>query len=372
MSTTIKEQISFPKALNIIRPSSPLIQRHDYSSSSTYSSSSPSTVSTLSNSSSNYNIRVQQPTTMINSSDFQNSYHYYYYSNNKPTTTTAAAVGSLIGVHRFLQRPRSNSSLSKSIPLFSDIVSDNENLDDSIDGLSSSDSENEMPSTTTTTTKKIVAKVKDGIIMNGKGEFVNKGRISEEQSAWLDEARANRKIADLEIEKSSLLVLNSTLEAKLKQQEVQIAELQKQLQQRNDRPLTPVSDNQVDELLLFNKNDSNFQTEEEKEIANDQVFQRIKLMLENLILQAQTALIQKSKQTGGRVLNEYNHKSEGANIASTLRRRGSDICSSSIKLVTKNSYRRSSPPVMITSPQRRSSSPRHLRQQDIEKPKWSF
>jgi hypothetical protein len=40
----------------------------------------------------------------------------------------------------------------------------------------------------------------------------------------------HNQIADLEIEKASLLVLNSTLEAKLRQQTLQIVELQKRLQ----------------------------------------------------------------------------------------------------------------------------------------------
>jgi hypothetical protein len=42
---------------------------------------------------------------------------------------------------------------------------------------------------------KVVARVKNGTIMNGKGEFVNKGiddRAS--HSSWLDEARTNRKV----------------------------------------------------------------------------------------------------------------------------------------------------------------------------------
>ncbi|KAG1248433.1 hypothetical protein G6F68_013795 [Rhizopus microsporus] len=91
---------------------------------------------------------------------------------------------------------------------------------------------------------KIVAKVRHGTIMNGKGEFVSKGSKNDH---WLDEARTNRKIADLEIENQTLLSLNTTLESKLKQQALQISELEKRLQQVNEPPLTPISDKQVDD-----------------------------------------------------------------------------------------------------------------------------
>lgn len=99
---------------------------------------------------------------------------------------------------------------------------------------------------------KVVARIKNGIIMNGKGEMVNKGfDDSSSHASWLDEARVGRKvkikkmiffllslthsnyfkqIADLEIEKSSLLALNSALESKVAQQATKIAQLEKQLQ----------------------------------------------------------------------------------------------------------------------------------------------
>lgn len=43
---------------------------------------------------------------------------------------------------------------------------------------------------------------------------------------------------------------------------------------------------------------------EDEEMEHDQVFQRIKSMLENLILQAEVALLQKTKQSG-KVLQDY-------------------------------------------------------------------
>jgi hypothetical protein len=132
---------------------------------------------------------------------------------------------------------------------------DEDDLNSSIDGLDETDEEEEEDDDDDVDEEqeepvvKVVAKIKHGTIMNGKGEFVNKGSSVTEESSWLDEARANRKvrnpvfiscyficiyifiqIADLEIEKASLLVLNTTLEAKLRQQTSQIVELQKRLQ----------------------------------------------------------------------------------------------------------------------------------------------
>lgn len=42
---------------------------------------------------------------------------------------------------------------------------------------------------------KVVARIKNGIIMNGKGEMVNKGfDDSASHTSWLDEARVGRKV----------------------------------------------------------------------------------------------------------------------------------------------------------------------------------
>jgi hypothetical protein len=56
--------------------------------------------------------------------------------------------------------------------------------------------------------------------------------------------------------------------------------------------------------LLFDDDNTVVQAQEEEEIENDQVFQRIRSMLEGLILQAEVALLQKSKQSG-KVLQDY-------------------------------------------------------------------
>ncbi|KAI9347509.1 hypothetical protein BD770DRAFT_462168 [Pilaira anomala] len=399
------------------------MQQQDSSqSSSTASSTSISTYSSISNN----HARVQP--TIINPSNFA------YFQNNWASFKSTNTVG--VNPHRFLQRPRSNSSLSKST-FFStlshsshgDDNSEEEEEDDdeyddldSIDGItdneeeeddddidySDEEEEEQQPS-------KIVAKIKHGTIMNGKGEFVNKGS-AEDQNSWLDEARANRKIADLEIEKASLLALNTTLEAKLRQQTSQIAELQKRLQM-NEGPLTPVSDKHVDETLLFDDDDETTivsTTDEDEEVETDQVFLRIKSMLEGLILQAEVALLQKTKQTG-KVLQQDQYfltreQEKKQNVQDTLHkltvrtsktpslpnsnssikrapvvRRVSDTIKPSSTKMSRNSSRNSSPPVMVTStsprpfsppPARRSASPRYSSQlrktQDLDKPKWNF
>jgi hypothetical protein len=193
---SVKEAI-LPKALNIIRPSSPLVKQQDYShSTSTSSSSSPSTISTIStNSAYNYT----QPTiiTPSNFAHFQNTWATF-----KSTNPVANPVG--VNPHRFLQRPRSNSNLSRStyfstLSLSSHNITDDEEEEEeeeddeqeddlnSIDGLS--EDEEEEPT-------KVVAKVKNGTILNGKGELVNKGGGGGGGGGgeWLDEARTNRKV----------------------------------------------------------------------------------------------------------------------------------------------------------------------------------
>jgi hypothetical protein len=164
-----------PKALNIIRPSSSPTFQQDYSSSST--GSSPSEISTISNIST---FSINKHTLFNPASLFQ---------NNK-NIKSSSVVG--VNPHRFLQRPRSNSSLSRST-FFTPFLDYNANqveddIDeydelDSIDGLTDEEDEDDT---------KIVAKIKNGTIFNGKGEFVNKG--SQNNDLWSDEARANRKV----------------------------------------------------------------------------------------------------------------------------------------------------------------------------------
>lgn len=200
-----------PKAVNIIRPSSPflhhfkpphhhLVSHHDSSqSSSTASSSSPSTLSTLSSFSSAAGPRP----TVLGPANFLS----LYAPQHKQPPGFA---------QRLLQRAKSHSNLSKLTVCTTNNVdddSDNEHSsdqdddddDDSIDGnddedthsgdhqsLSALDSEDDDDDDHYSPAK-VVARIKRGTIMNGKGEFVSKGD-DDEHSGWLDEARANRKV----------------------------------------------------------------------------------------------------------------------------------------------------------------------------------
>ncbi|ORZ01537.1 hypothetical protein BCR43DRAFT_181948 [Syncephalastrum racemosum] len=329
-----------PKAVNIIRPSSPLLhsfkrpssphhQRHTHlgfqdpsQSSSTASSSSPSTLSTLSSFSNNPRATVLGPANFLS----------LYAHQHKPNFALSFP-------QRLLQRARSNSNLSKLTVLSSssdseededndDDDDDDEDLDedetdDEIDGVDDDDNQdsphktqgkediainhdkddenNEADDNSSdddeVSPSKIVARIKNGTIMNGRGEFVSKGS-NDDHAGWLDEARANRKIADLEIEKASLLVVNTTLEATLRRQSERISELEKRLES-SDGPLTPLSDKH--EALLEAGNSDALSDEE---VENDQTFQRLRAMLQALIEQAEVAVVQKTK-VSGRVLTDY-------------------------------------------------------------------
>ncbi|RCH80062.1 hypothetical protein CU098_003295, partial [Rhizopus stolonifer] len=315
-----------PKALNIIRPSPPpFINTQDSSS----TASSPSEISTISNISTFSNSHRSPPATLFNpASLFQNNVNNF-------KTSSVNTVG--VNPHRFLQRPR-------------------------------------------------IAKMKRGTIMNGKGEFVNKG--GEDHDPWSDEARASRKIADLEIENQTLLSLNATLETKLRQQTLQISELEKKLEHVSEAPLTPISDKHVEnedegnELVLLHQSIEQDDTEAEKS------FLRIKSALEGLIEQAEVALIEESKPTA-KVLQPQD--SYYLKQAKENKRRISDTKPISVKM-TRSPSRQSSPPILqqrsaspsiqtrrsTTPSMRRSNTPSvqrpssRLSTRQTEKPKWSF
>ncbi|KAG0742048.1 hypothetical protein G6F57_003690 [Rhizopus arrhizus] len=353
-----------PKALNIIRPSSSPSFQQDYSSSST--GSSPSEISTISNIST---FSINKHTLFNPASLFQ---------NNK-NIKSSSVVG--VNPHRFLQRPRNYNANQ-----VEDDIDEYDELD-SIDGLTDEEDEDDT---------KIVAKIKNGTIFNGKGEFVNKG--SQNNDLWSDEARANRKIADLEIENKTLLLLNATLETKLRQQTLQITELEQKLRiGGGEAPLTPISDKHVED------EDEIVSIYEQEEAETEKSFQRIKSTLDHLIEEAHVALIEQSKQSR-RVLQNYEVKEEEYRLSSPTEmktrptRRTSDSSSTrsskptSIKM-SRNSSRQSSPPILqrpsspslqrTTSPSikntRRSNVPArsssrlsNTRKQDTEKPKWHF
>ncbi|KAG0186112.1 swr complex subunit [Apophysomyces sp. BC1034] len=343
-----KDQTPPPKAVNIIRPSSPFFQHfkrpvsphhlsvprdtsHSSSTASSSSTSPPSTVSALSSASST-TPSVRIPPTVLNPSNFASGFSLFqppswtqYAKQSFAAAAAAAAVSqpsspslaiNTVGLpQKLLQRPKSFSNLSRYTVVsrneyqnddYANHSTDEDALD-SIDGDTddddyedseandSSGSDGELPA-------KVVAKVKVGTIMNGKGQFVSKG-----DTETLDDARMHRKIADLEIEKTSLLTLNSTLEATVRRQAEQIAELEKRLHSETNDPRGKF----CHILDLESVEISDELTEEE--IQNDQLFQRVRSMVQCLIDQAQTAIVQKTKVTG-RVLTNYVDKDEGKEI----------------------------------------------------------
>ncbi|RUS15169.1 hypothetical protein BC937DRAFT_92805, partial [Endogone sp. FLAS-F59071] len=136
---------------------------------------------------------------------------------------------------------------------------------------------------------KVVAKMRTGTILNGKGELVTMGAATKGQ----DEARVNRTIADLELQNNSLIAVNAMHEATIRKQATEIAELKKRLSNGGIRTDSPTSDLDDEAMEL---------TEEEKE--DDKFFKRICSVMDHLIDQAKAAVAYQPTFTG-RVLNQY-------------------------------------------------------------------
>ncbi|KAI9008857.1 hypothetical protein CLU79DRAFT_723214 [Phycomyces nitens] len=316
-----------PKAVNIIRPSM-LSRQTSQCNGQSYSTISHSTISSAN--------RI--PPTIFNPASFASGFSILGQHNQpswqaaRPPSPTPSFMSSIFP-QRLVQRARSNSTLSKSTFVTADDTSD---LDlDSIDGITDDETETESGSEEEESEEEsedesdyesqsdselptqVVAKIKHGTIMNGRGEFVSKG--STETFFKDDDARVNRKIGDLEIEKNSLLTLNQTLEATVKRQAAHIAELQKRLDSRIEWPLSPVSDtpDTPDKQILAGSSEASIITPEgscvqgltEEEVVNDQSFQRVCSILQDLIEGAQAA-VQHEYNSSGRVLTEYNDSSD--------------------------------------------------------------
>lgn len=235
-----KDVASGPKAVNIVRP-----QHHQrpppqppspsaYSNTSSYFSAqrkprvaqaaqidisrnastnysySTSTVSSTSTNattfSSNSNVNARVPPTIFNSATastaaftlFQPSMLSY---NQQHQPTLGHRHSTLFSP----QRSRSNSVHSRTGTVASepetesesdeiDDIDDHADLND--DQSTASDSENsesDGESSNEDLVSKVVAKIKNGTIMNGKGEFVNK-TVQEPENEWRQEAKTNRKV----------------------------------------------------------------------------------------------------------------------------------------------------------------------------------
>ncbi|KAF4611755.1 hypothetical protein D9613_004242 [Agrocybe pediades] len=125
------------------------------------------------------------------------------------------------------------------------------------------------------------------------------------------EAKSNRKIADLEITNRSLLVINASLEATKHRQAREIRELRRKL--RESRLILPPrafravkSSLEPDELGDDEEDVDGDDGEEEwfdaddgSEGTGDEIYKRIKLMLESMLKTGQAALDKKTEDFGG-------------------------------------------------------------------------
>ncbi|RUP49624.1 hypothetical protein BC936DRAFT_142000 [Jimgerdemannia flammicorona] len=137
---------------------------------------------------------------------------------------------------------------------------------------------------------KVVAKIKSGTILNGKGELVTMGSGSTTHDSQ-DGARVNRKIADLELQNASLLAVIKRLEDEKKTQKQAggSMDIKKQMSSGDD------PNDEVTDLT-------------EEDIDSDTIFKRICLTMDGLINEAKTAIAYQPTSSG-KVLSQYNNGS---------------------------------------------------------------
>ncbi|KAI9243870.1 hypothetical protein BY458DRAFT_530091 [Sporodiniella umbellata] len=112
----------------------------------------------------------------------------------------------------------------------------------------------------------------------GIGTFMLRGYT---QKRVVNETKAHQRIENLEVEKSSLLILNQTLEIVVKEQSHTILDLKKRLA-AIERPLTPDLDTTTSENGIMSCHPL--------DLADDLAFERLRLGLISLIQQAQSAV----------------------------------------------------------------------------------
>ncbi|KAI9481467.1 MAG: hypothetical protein EXX96DRAFT_566869 [Benjaminiella poitrasii] len=128
------------------------------------------------------------------------------------------------------------------------------------------------------------------------------GEVEEdiEEEDPINEARVNRKIADLELSIKSLLTVNAMLEATVKKQASQLNQIKKQ-QSANEHGIQ--YDSIVEQELIEPVKD-NSSEENEEDWETDLLFQKLKKVTENMIEQGQRSLNFEYKILG-RVLSNY-------------------------------------------------------------------
>ncbi|KAG1012380.1 hypothetical protein G6F57_007242 [Rhizopus arrhizus] len=155
---------------------------------------------------------------------------------------------------------------------------------------------------------------------SGIGTFMLRGLLFPQKA--LDEAKVHRRIEDLEIEKNSLLTLNQTLETVVKEQTNTIIDLQKRLA-AIERPLTPGLDTTSSKNGIMSCSEKTEGDPTGDNVDDDEAaFERIRLMLLQLIQQAQSAVLLPSPTSPD---NSANRKSKVIRTPSTKQIRSISI-----------------------------------------------
>lgn len=119
--------------------------------------------------------------------------------------------------------------------------------------------------------------------------------LNDEERKVKAEAKSNRKMADLEITNRSLLSINSSLEATKNKQAKEIRELRRKL--RETRLILPPrayreykSSADPEEEAAADEEEEDSEVEDAAEGNGDEIYKRVKLMLEGLISSGKQAL----------------------------------------------------------------------------------
>ncbi|KAI8988354.1 hypothetical protein BDF20DRAFT_833215 [Mycotypha africana] len=136
-------------------------------------------------------------------------------------------------------------------------------------------------------------------------ELVDSNPEDAEDDTFINEARVNRKIADLELSISSLLTVNAMLEATVRKQASQLNQLRKEKTSPDSNTSSILS---LEQNYLIN--DEKHNEDEDDDWEKDEVFQRLKKITEHMIEQGQKSIDFEYKILS-RVLSNYNQIEEG-------------------------------------------------------------
>ncbi|KAI9493999.1 hypothetical protein BDB00DRAFT_820372 [Zychaea mexicana] len=121
----------------------------------------------------------------------------------------------------------------------------------------------------------------------------------EDEDSVVNEARVNRKVADLEISNRSLLAVNEMLEMTVRRQASQVAQLKQQITQDGTVEVKP-----------FVSPIEQSETDTDEEWEKDEFFHRLRQMTEKMIESGEASLQFQCGNLGGRVLSHYGQSKE--------------------------------------------------------------